>query len=55
MECTLCKIQYVGKAETHFNIRLHNHLKDANGNNPKATPDPYISNNLVATSTNMRN
>ena len=38
MECTLCKIQYVAKAETPFNIRLNNHRKDANGNNPKAIP-----------------
>ena len=38
MECTLCKIQYVGKTETPFNIRLNNHRKDANGNNPKAIP-----------------
>ena len=38
MECTLCKIQYVGKAETSFNIRLNNHRIDANGNNPKAIP-----------------
>ena len=39
MECTLCKIQYVGKAETAFNIKLHNHRKDANGNSPKAIPE----------------
>ena len=38
MECTLCKVQYVGKAETPFNIQLNNHRKDANGNNPKAIP-----------------
>ena len=38
MECTLCKIQYVGKAEIPFNIRPTNHRKDANGNNPKAIP-----------------
>ena len=38
MERTLCKIQYVGKAETPFNIRLNNHRKDANGNSPKAIP-----------------
>ena len=38
MECTLCKIQYVGKAETPFDIRLNNHRKDTNGNNPKAIP-----------------
>ena len=36
MECSLCQIQYVGKAETPFNIRLNNHRKDANGKNPKA-------------------
>ena len=38
MECTLCKLQYIGKAETPFNIRLNNHRKDATGNNPKAIP-----------------
>ena len=38
MECTLCKIQYVGKAGTSFNIWLNNHRQDANGNNPKAIP-----------------
>ena len=27
LECTKCKIQYVGKAETEFNIRLNNHRK----------------------------
>ena len=38
MECTLCKIEYVGKAETPFNIRLNNLRQDSNGNNPKALP-----------------
>ena len=38
MEYSLCKIRCVGKAETSFNIRLNNHSKDANGNNPKAIP-----------------
>ena len=38
MECTLCKIQYVGKAEKPFNIRLNKHRKDANRNNPKPIP-----------------
>ena len=38
MEFTLRKIQYAGKAETLFNIRLNNHRKDANGKNPKAIP-----------------
>ena len=28
MDCTLCNKQYVGKAETAFNIRLNNHRKD---------------------------
>ena len=28
LECTKSKIQYVGKAETEFNIRLNNHRKD---------------------------
>ena len=36
MECILCKIQYVGKSETPFNLRLNNHRKDVN--NPKAIP-----------------
>ena len=27
-ECKLCKIQYVRKTETAFNIRLNNHRKD---------------------------
>ena len=28
LECTKCKIEYVGKAETELNIRLNNHRKD---------------------------
>ena len=28
MECTTFKIQYVGKAETEFYVRLNNHRKD---------------------------
>ena len=28
LECTKCKIQYVGKAQTEFKIRLNNHPKD---------------------------
>ena len=38
LECTLCKLQYIGKSETSFNIRLNNHRKDVNNNNPKAIP-----------------
>ena len=29
LECKKCHIQYVGKAETEFNLRLNNHRKDA--------------------------
>ena len=36
MECVSCRVQYVGKAETAFNIRLKNHRKDVN--NPKSIP-----------------
>ena len=28
MECTLCKMQYLGKSDTSFTIRLNNHRKD---------------------------
>ena len=28
LECTKFKIQYIGKAETEFNIRLNNHCED---------------------------
>lgn len=28
LECRQCKIQYIGKSETPFNIRLNNHRKD---------------------------
>ena len=28
MECTKCKLQYVGKAETDLNLRINNHCKD---------------------------
>ena len=35
MECTSCKQQYVGKAETPFNIRLNNHRNDVK--NPQKT------------------
>ena len=36
MECALCKVQYVGKAERAFNVRLNNHRKDVD--NPKSIP-----------------
>ena len=28
-QCRICHLQYVGKSETPFNIRLNNHRKDA--------------------------
>ena len=34
MECALSKVQYVGKAEIAFNIRLNSNRKDEN--NPKS-------------------
>ena len=37
MECRICRIQYIGKSETEFNIRLNNHRKDVNRQNaPRA-------------------
>ena len=36
MECASCRVQYVGKAETAFSIRLNNHRKDVN--NRKSIP-----------------
>ena len=29
LQCSICQLQYVGKSETPFNIRLNNHTKDA--------------------------
>ena len=56
MECRLCNKQYIGKAETAFNIRLSNHRKDTLG--PKAQTQYYlvdISNNKVTISAAMLN
>ena len=36
LECYICNIQYVGKSETPFNVRLKNHRKDVK--NPNAMP-----------------
>ena len=33
VECRICRIQYIGKSETEFNIRLNNHLKDVSREN----------------------
>ena len=56
MECTLCKIQFIGKAETSFKIRLNNHTtteKMLMITTQKLSLHPYISVNLVITSTNI--
>ena len=37
-ECILCKLQYVGKAETAFNLRLNDHRKDTKKPNAILAP-----------------
>ena len=39
MKFALCKIQYIRKAKTAFNIRINNHRKDVN--NPKSIPSDF--------------
>ena len=34
LHCPVCQLQYVGKSETSFNIRLNNHRKDSKNKNP---------------------
>ena len=53
LECTKCKIQYVGKAETEFNIRLNNHRKDVW--KPDAIPASRHFQAKTITSTHMQN
>ena len=45
LECTKCKIQYVGKAETEFNIRLNNHQKDVRKSNAVPTSRHFSGKN----------
>ena len=33
IECRIFRIQYIGKSETEFNIRLNNHRKNVNRQN----------------------
>ena len=33
LQCRICQLQYVGKSETSFNIRLNNHRKDSKNKN----------------------
>ena len=49
MGCTLCKMQYVRKEETPFNIRVNNHRKDANGNNPGNNNGNYSCSHIFQT------
>ena len=45
MECRICLIQYIGKSETEFNIRLNNNRKDVNRQNaPQADQHFKLSN-----------
>ena len=34
MECAMCNLQYVGKNEASFNIKLNNHRKDVKDPKP---------------------
>ena len=34
LQCRICQLQYVGKSETSFNIRLSNHKKESKNKNP---------------------
>ena len=34
LQCGICQLQYVGKSEASFNIRLKNHRKDSKNKNP---------------------
>ena len=33
MECTKCRLQYIGKSETQLNLRINNHRKDSKKTN----------------------
>ena len=41
MECRICRIQYIGKSETEFNIRLNNHRKNVNRQNAPQTDQHF--------------
>ena len=49
MECRICRIQYIGKSETEFNIRLNNHRKDVNRQNtPQADQNFKLPNYIFS-------
>ena len=51
MECAICNLQYLGKNETLFKIRLNNHKKDLK--DPKAIlPDKHFQKKLIIDLTN---
>ena len=41
MEFIFCRIQYTGKSETKFNIRLNNYRKDVNRQNAPQADQPF--------------
>jgi len=47
LECIKCKKQYVGKAETPFNIRLNNHRKDVSKPNAIPACKHFAQNNHI--------
>ena len=34
LQCRICQLQYVGKSDTSFDIKLNNHKKDSKNRNP---------------------
>ena len=47
MECRICRIHYIGKSKTEFNIRLNNHRKDVNRQNaPQADQHFKLPNHI---------
>ena len=45
MECISCNKQYIGKAETSFNIRLNNYRKDIRKAHTIMTSKPFQQEN----------
>ena len=46
MECMICRFQYFGNSEAEFKIRLNNHRKDVNRQNPPQADQHFkLSNN----------
>ena len=47
LQCCSCQIQYIGKSETPFNIRLNNHRKDSKKPNPILACKHFQSSNHI--------